>query len=125
MAKLKNLESKLKNMQEESKHLKDEMKALQESIEFQNGSYEKMKKDSTEEKQKLETDYKTNKEVQNLIQQNTKMKKQITELDNRHRKNNLRFTGIKKKSGVESETLEETEIKVTVFMQEKLGLETG
>ena len=44
------------------------MKALQESIEFQNETYEKMRKDMTKEKQKLETDYRNNEEVQNLIQ---------------------------------------------------------
>ena len=35
------------------------------------------------------------------------MKKQIAELEDMHRINNLRFTGIKMKSGVESETWEE------------------
>ena len=36
-----------------------------------------MKKDRTEEKQKLETDNRNNEEVQKLIQQNTKMKEEI------------------------------------------------
>ena len=49
-------------------------KALQGSIVFQNETYEKMKKDMTEEKQKLETDYKNKEIVQNLIQQNTDTK---------------------------------------------------
>ena len=83
-----------------------------------------MKKDRTEEKQKLETDNRNNEEVQKLIQQNTEMKEQIAELEDRHRRNNLRFMGIKEKSGVESETWEESEAKVKVFLQEKLGLET-
>ena len=39
----------------------------------------------TEEKQKLETDNMNNEEVQNLIQQNTEMKEQIAELEERHR----------------------------------------
>ena len=43
----------------------------------------------TEEKQKLEVDYRNNEEVQNLIQQNTEMKEQIAELKDRHRRNNL------------------------------------
>ena len=50
-------------MQEENKQLKGEVKALQESIEFQNETYENMKKDMTEEKQKLETDNRKNEEV--------------------------------------------------------------
>ena len=33
--------------------------------------------------------------------------------------------GIKEKSGVESETWEESETKVKIFLQEKLGLETN
>ena len=99
---IENLESKTTSMQEENKQLKGEVKALRESIEFQNKTYEKMKKDMMEEKQKLETDYKNNEAVQN----------------------NLRLMSIKEKSGVESETWEESETKVKVFLQEKLGLET-
>ena len=38
----------------------------------------------TEEKQKLETDYRNNEKVQNLIKQNTEMKEQIAELEDRH-----------------------------------------
>ena len=111
-------------MQEENKQLKGEVKTLQESIEFQNETYEKMKKGMTKEKQKLENDYKNNEVVQNLIQQNTDMKEQIAELEDRDRRNNLRFMGIKEKSGVESETWEESKAKVKVFVQEKLVLET-
>ena len=74
----------------------------------------------TEEKQKLETDDRNNEEVQKLIQQNTEMKEKIAELEERHQSNDLRFMGIKEKSGVESETWEESE----VFLEEKLGLET-
>ena len=121
---VENLESKITNMQEENKQLKGEVKALKESIESQNETYEKMKKDMAKEKQKLETDNRNNEEVQNLIQQNTKMKGQIAELEDRHRRNNSRFMGIKEKSGVESETLEESETNVKVFLQEKLDLET-
>ena len=63
-----------------------------------------MKKDMAEEKQKLETDYRNNEEVQNLIQENNVIKKQIAELEDRHLRNNFRFMGIKERSGVESET---------------------
>ena len=76
-----------------------------------------------DEKQKLDTDYKNNEVVQNLIQKHTDMKQQIAELEDRHRRNNLRFMAIKEKSGVESETWEESETKVKVFLLEKLGLE--
>ena len=100
---IKNMESKITNMQGKNKHLKGEVKALQESIKFQNETYEKMKKDMTEENQKLETDCRNNEKVQNLIQQNTEMKEQIAELENRHRRYNLQFMGIKGKSGVETE----------------------
>ena len=117
---IENLESKITSIQEENKQLKGEVKALQESKEFQNETYENMKKDMTEEKQKLETDSRNNEEVQKLIQQNTEMKEKIAELEERHQSNDLRFMGIKEKSGVESETWEESE----VFLEEKLGLET-
>ena len=78
----------------------------------------------TEEKQKLETDNRNNEEVQRLIQQNIKMEEQVAELKDRHRRNNLRFMGIKEKSGLDSETWEEIEEKVKVTLQEQLGLET-
>ena len=52
------------------------------------------------------------------------MKEQTAELEDRHRRNNLRFMDIKGKPGVESETWEESETKVKVFLKEKLGLET-
>ena len=81
---IENLESKITSMQEENKKLKGEVKALQKSIGFQNETHEKMKKDVTEEKQKLETDYKNNEEAQTLIQQNNKIKEQIAELEERH-----------------------------------------
>ena len=97
------------------------MKTLQESIEFQNETYEKIKKYMKEEKQKPETGYRNKEEVQNLIQKNTEMKKQIAELQDRHRRNNLWFMGIKEKSGAESATLEESETNVKVFLQEKTG----
>ena len=48
-----------------------------------------MKKDKTEEKQKLETDSRNNEEVQNLIQENSEMKEQISELEDRHRRSSL------------------------------------
>ena len=47
------------------------------------------------------------------------MKGQIAEIEDRHRRNNLRFIGIKEKSGVESEKWEISETKVKVFLQEK------
>ena len=122
--KIENLESKIRSMQKENKQLKGEVKALKESIEFQIETYEKMKKDMTKEKQKLETDNRKSEEVQNLIQQNTEMKEQIAELEDRERRNNLQFMGIKEKSGVESETWEESKTNVKVILQEKLGLET-
>ena len=48
-----------------------------------------MKKDKTEEKQKLETDSRNNEEVQNLIQQNSEMKEQISELEDRRQRSSL------------------------------------
>ena len=45
---IKNLESKIISMQKENKQLKGEVKALQESIEFQNETYENIKKDMAE-----------------------------------------------------------------------------
>ena len=46
---IKNLESQTISMQEENKQLKGEVKALQQSIEFQNETYENIKKNMNEE----------------------------------------------------------------------------
>ena len=64
---IENLKLKITSMQEENKQLKGEVKALQESIEFQNETYEKIKKDMMEEKQKIDADYKNNEVLLNLI----------------------------------------------------------
>ena len=90
---IENLESKITSMQEENKQLKGEVKALQESIEFQIETYENMKKEMTEEKQKLETDNRCNEEIQKLIQQNAEMKEQIAELEDRHRRKEIKIYG--------------------------------
>ena len=87
---IKNLESKITNFQEENKQFKCNVKALRESIKSQNKTYEKTKKDMMENKQKLETDYRNNEEVQNLIHQNTIMKEQIAKLEDMDRRNNTR-----------------------------------
>ena len=39
----------------------------------------KKKKDTKEEKEKLEADFKINKEIRTLVQQNTEMKKQVAD----------------------------------------------
>ena len=44
-----------------------------------------MTKYMTEEKQKLETHYRNNKKMHYLIQQNTEMKKQIAELEDKYK----------------------------------------
>ena len=78
---IENLESKITNMPKVIKYLTGELKALEESIKFQNETYKKMKKDMTEEKQKLKTHSMNNKEVQNFIQKNTEIKEQIADLE--------------------------------------------
>ena len=116
-----NLESKVISMQEENKQLKSEVKAQQESIEFRNETYGNIKKDLTEEKQKLETDNRNN-EFQKLIKQNTEIRSKLQ--NQKTDTKEIIYEGIKEKSRVESETWEESKAKVKVFRQEKLGLET-
>ena len=78
---IENLESKITNMPKVIKYLTGELKALEESIKFQNETYKKIKKDMTEEKQKLKTHSMNNNEVQNFIQKNTEIKEQIADLE--------------------------------------------
>ena len=78
---IENLESKITNMPKVLKYLTGELKALEESIKFQNETYKKIKKDMTEEKQKLKIHSMNNNEVQNFIQKNTEIKEQIADLE--------------------------------------------
>ena len=59
-----------------------------------------------------EENYRNNKEVQKIIQQDTEMNEKIPELEGRNRKNNLQFMVTRKKSRVQNQTLEESKIKV-------------
>lgn len=58
-----------------------------------------MKKDMKEEKGMLQADWKNNTEVEKLVQQNTEIKELIALLENRLRRNNLKFMSIKEKVG--------------------------
>ena len=50
---------------------------------------QKKKKNRKEKKEKPEADFRSNHEVQKVVQQNTEMTEQITELEKRHRRINL------------------------------------
>ena len=47
------------------------------------------KKNIKEKKEKPEADFRSNDEVQKVVQQNTEMTEQVTELEKRHRRINL------------------------------------
>ena len=49
----------------------------------------KKKKNKKENKEKPEAEIRSNDEVQKVVQQNTEMKEQVTELEKRHRRINL------------------------------------
>lgn len=50
---------------------------------------QKKKKNIKEKKEKPEADFRSNDEVQKVVQQNTEMTEQVTELEKRHRRINL------------------------------------
>ena len=81
---MENLESKITGMQEENEQLKSEVKALHKSIEFQNETQKKMKK-------------KTYIKTRNWLQEYRRSVKDRRQVEDRHRRNNLQFMGIKKK----------------------------
>ena len=70
-------------------------------------TYEKMKKDIKKEKEKLENVFRSNDEVQNVVQQKNGIKQQITGLEDKYRRNNLGFMSIKEKIGEVIEAREE------------------
>ena len=106
-------------MQEENKQLKCEVKSLQESTEFQNETYEKMKNDMKEEKQKLEADYRNNlnsEKYQNKTA-NCRIRRQTP-------KKKFTIYGHLGEIWSRKLNMEESKTKVKVFLPEKTGLET-
>ncbi|XP_065684358.1 uncharacterized protein LOC136096721 [Hydra vulgaris] len=105
--KFEKIENKLIRMQENTT-LKNEISELKKSAEFINEKYEKILNEVNDSKKKASTSS-LNKTSIDLEHSNNIIKDKLAELEERSRRNNLRFNGIQES---ENETLEESEKKI-------------
>lgn len=103
------LEKKISNLTEENILIKKEMKDLKESLEFQGDLFEK---------KLVEND----KKKENNLEKEKEMEEKMAEMEDRCRRNNLRFDGIEENG---NETWEESEEKLKAFLKTKLGIENN
>ncbi|XP_065650983.1 uncharacterized protein LOC136079190 [Hydra vulgaris] len=113
------LESKISVMQEENKNLKNEVSDLKKSVEFVSDKYENLLLEiDVSKKTAMSSVYQLNDTKINIENDNV-IKDKLAELEDRSRRNNLRFNGIEEK---EIETWQETESKIREILKTKLGL---
>ena len=110
------LEKKIDILKEENSKIKKELVDLRESVQYHSDNvvevYKKLEDiDSRVEEVKLD-------EITEYFF--TKTKKKLADLEDRSRRNNLRFDGFQEKT---NETWEESESIVTDFVKEKLGIQ--
>ena len=110
------LEKKIDILKEENSKIKKELVDLRESVQYHSDNvvevYKKLEDiDSRVEEVKLD-------EITEYFF--TKTKKKLADLEDRSRRNNLRFDGFQEKT---NETWEESETIVTDFVKEKLGIQ--
>nr|XP_004206627.2 uncharacterized protein LOC101240050 [Hydra vulgaris] len=106
------MEIKLLNLQEENSKLKKETSELRKLAEFLNEKYESIVQELSEIKKKPNSTSSQN-DITNVV-----VKDKLAELEDRSRRNNLRFTGIEED---ENETWELSEEKIQNVLKSKLG----
>ena len=116
MERLKNKTEKLSN---ENTLLKQEVASLQASADFQNKWFEEAKRDLEEMRAKdpIEEDIKL------IEQKHQQLEEKISELEDRSRRNNLRFSGFTEKAEG-AETWEESENLIREFIERDLEMES-
>ncbi|XP_065672203.1 uncharacterized protein LOC136090027 [Hydra vulgaris] len=111
------MEIKFNNMQEENKNLKNEMKELRKAVDFVSEKYET----TLAELKELKKNAIPNVELTDNIKFNDKdndVKDKLAELEDRSRRNNLRFNGVEES---EHESWEDSERKIQEILKSKFG----
>ncbi|XP_065675715.1 uncharacterized protein LOC136091922 [Hydra vulgaris] len=111
------MEIKFNNLKDENFTLKKELSEVQKAVEFISKSYDKIIIELTELKK---TESKKSPDISNIENGNNNIEKKIAELEDRSRRNNLRFVGIEDKA---NETWEESEQKIKEFLNTKLNIQ--
>jgi hypothetical protein len=116
---IEKLEEKVFKYREENNSLKNELNEVKAALDFQSERHEKVIKDLTVEKEKYKGSDKNVDEIMGLKKENENMKTTMAELEDRNRRNNLRFDGL---NDNKEETWEESEQKVKSFLKDKLSI---
>ena len=116
---MKRLENKIERLSNKSTLLNQEVESLKTGADFQNKWFEEAKKDLEEMRAKdpIEEDIKL---IEHKHQQ---LEEKIFELEDRSRRNNLRFSGFTEKTGG-AETWEENENLMREFIEGNLEMES-
>ena len=116
---MERLENKIERLSNENTLLKQEVKILTASANFQNKWFEEAKRDLEEMRAKdpIEEDIKL------IEQKHQQLQEKISELEDRSRRNNLRFSGFTEKAEG-AETWEESENLIREFIERNLEMES-
>ena len=110
------LEKKIDILKEENSKIKKELTDLRESVQYHSDNVDEVNK-KLEDIDKRVKEIKLDEITEDFI---TKTKKKLVDLEDRSRRNNLRFDGFQEEA---NETWEESESIITNFVKEKLVIE--
>ena len=116
---IERVENKIERLSNENTLLKQEVESLKASADFQNKWFEEAKRDLEEMRAKdpIEEDIKL------IEQKHQQLEEKISELEDRSRRNNLRFSGFTEKAEG-AETWEESENLIREFIERNLEMES-
>ena len=110
------LDKKIDILKEENSKIKKELADLREIAQCHNGNVDEVNKKLEDIDSRIE-EVKLDEITEDFV---TKTKKKLADLEDRSRRNNLRFDGFQEET---NETWEESESIITDFVKEKLGIE--
>ena len=110
------LDKKIDILKEENSKIKKELTDLRESVQYHSGNVDEVNKKLEDIDSRVE-EIKLDEITEDFV---TKTKKKLADLEDRSRRNNLRFDGFQEET---NETWEESESIITDFVKEKLGIE--
>ena len=116
---MERLENKIERLSNENTLLKQEVESLKASADFQSKWFEEAKRDLEEMRVKdpIEEDIKL------IEQRHQRLEEKISELEERSKRNNLRFSGFTEKAEG-AETWEESENLIREFIERNLEMES-
>ena len=110
------LDKKIDILKEENSEIKKDLIDLRESVQYHSDNVDEVNKKLEDIESRVE-EIKLDEITEDF---DTKTKKKLADLEDRSRRNNLRFDGFQEET---NETWEESESIITDFVKEKLGIE--